>query len=134
MMNNTFLTAILATALTAGGSPAFATGMQPAPIQIDKVAVYGGSVSDTGADNIGTRGWAVVTFTNEYNAPATEVVFALETRGAIVDRFDDVGSFATGIAIKHRFEGKQSDSEMDIVVEKATFADGTVWVNPDDPQ
>ncbi len=61
-------------------------------------------------------------------------MFALETKDYVVDRFDDVGSFATGVFIKHSFAENELNSEMRVAVEKATFADGTVWVNPDVPQ
>jgi len=127
-------TATLGAALILAGSPAFAADMQSGPIYISNVSVYGGNTSDANVDNIITPGSAAIAFTNQYRFPATEVVFALETRGYVLDRFDDVGSFATGVTIKHTFGESESNSELRVAVEKATFADGTVWVNPDVPQ
>jgi hypothetical protein len=133
-VNIKLATATLGAALILAGSPAFAADMQSGPIHIDNVAVYGGNTTKFDGDNIYAPGLAVIAFTNQYNSPATEVVFVLENQGYVVDRIDDVGSFATGAAIKHTFGEDQSGSEMRVAVEKATFADGTVWVNPDVPQ
>jgi len=123
--------ATLGAALILAGSPAFAADMQSGPIHIDNVAVYAGN---TDPDFIITRGSAAIAFTNEYKFPATEVVFAFETNGYVADRFDDVGSFATGVTINHVFGENESKPGMRVAVEKATFADGTVWVNPNVPQ
>jgi hypothetical protein len=133
-VNIKLATATLGAALILAGSPAFAADMQSGPIHINNVAVYGGNTSDANADNIITPGSAAIAFTNQYNFPATEVIFAVETQGYVADRFDDVGSFATGVTINHKFGENESGSDMRVAVEKATFADGTVWVNPDVPQ
>jgi hypothetical protein len=133
-VNLKLATATLGAALILAGSPAFAAGMQSGPVHIDSVALYGGNTSNSNADNIITPGSAAIAFTNTYNFPATEVVFALETQGYVVDRFDDVGSFANGVTIKHKFGENQMSSDMRVAVEKVTFADGTVWQNPDVPQ
>jgi hypothetical protein len=126
--------ATLGAALILAGSPAFAADMQSGPIHIDNVAVYGGTMSNSNTDNIITPGTAAIAFTNTYSFPATEVIFALETNGYVADRFDDVGSFAAGVTINHKFGENESGSGLRVAVEKATFADGTVWVNPDVPQ
>jgi len=133
-VNIKLATATLGAALILACSPAFAAEMQSGPIQIDNVTVYGGSTSDTSGDNVTTLGSTAVAFTNQYNFPATEVVFALETNGYVVDRIDDVGSFATGVTIKHTFGENEQNSNLRVAVEKATFADGTVWLNPNVPQ
>ena len=133
-MNIKLATATLGAALILAGSPAFAADVQSGPIHIDNVAIYGGNTTNSNDDNIITPGSAAIAFTNQYNFAATEVVFALETNGYVADRFDDVGSFATGVTINHKFSENESNSAMRVAVEKATFADGTVWVNPDVPQ
>jgi hypothetical protein len=133
-VNIKLATATLGAALILAGSPAFAADMQSGPIHIDNVAVYGGMTSDANADNIITPGSAAIAFTNQYNFPATEVVFALESNGYVVDRIEDAGSFATGVTINHKFGENESNPATRVAVEKATFADGTVWVNPDVPQ
>jgi len=43
-------------------------------------------------------------------------------------------AFASGVTIKHTFGENEPNSDMRLAVEKATFADGTVWVNPQVPQ
>jgi hypothetical protein len=133
-VNIKLATATLGAALILAGSPAFAADMQSGPIHIDNVAVYGGTTSNENADNIITPGSAAIAFSNQYKFPATEVVFALVTNGYVAERLDDVGSFATGVTINHKFGENEPNSDLRVAVEKATFADGTVWVNPDVPQ
>ena len=133
-MNIKRVTATLGAALILAASPAFAAEMQSGPIHIERVTAHGGDTTNGNGENVYTPGSAGIIFTNQYDFPATEVVFALETQGYIVDRFDDVGSFATGVTINHTFGESQINSGMRVAVEKATFADGTVWVNPDVPQ
>jgi hypothetical protein len=126
--------AILGAALILAGSPAFAADVQSGPIHINNVSIYGGNTPDANADNIITPGSTAINFTNQYKFAATNVVFALETNGYVLDRFNDVGSFATGVTINHTFAENELNSEMRVAVEKATFADGTTWVNPAVPQ
>ena len=38
------------------------------------------------------------------------------------------------MTINHTFGENELNTEMHVAVEKATFADGTVWVNPAVPQ
>jgi len=134
-VNIKLATAILGAALTLAGSPAFAAAdMQSGPIHIDSVAVHGGNTSNANDDSIITPGSAAIAFTNQYSFPATEVVFALESQGAVVDRLSDVGSFANGVTINHKFGENQASPDMRVAVEKVTFADGTVWMNPNVPQ
>ena len=133
-MNIKIATATLGAALILAGSPAFAADVQSGPIHIDYVTTYGGNATNSNGENTYNPGSAAIAFTNQYNFPATEVVFALETNGYVADRFDDVGSFATGVTINHKFGENHQSSEMRVAVEKATFADGTVWVNPEVPQ
>jgi hypothetical protein len=120
-------------ALIIAGAPAFASAadMQSGPIHIDGLQIIGGDTTDANDDAIIVPGSAAIAFTNEYTSPATHVVFALETNGFVVDRFDDAGSFAPGVMINHRFAENQARNDMRVAVEQATFADGTVWNNPD---
>jgi len=133
-VNIKLATATLGAALILAASPAFAADMQSSPIQITNVSLYGGYTINPNDDNVITPGSAVIAFTNQYNLPATEVVFALESNGFVADRFDDVGSFAKGVTIKHTFGENELNSQMRVAVEKATFADGSVWVNHAVPQ
>jgi hypothetical protein len=119
------LAASVAAALLLAGSTAgaFASDTQSEPIHIDDVQVTSQSINDRGAVPIATR----IAFTNEYSAAATHVVFLLESNGAIVDRFDDVGSFAPGVQIRHDFPESQPGGRISVIAAAATFADGTTW-------
>jgi hypothetical protein len=125
--------ATIGAALIIASAPAFASAadIQSGPIHINSLEIFGGDTSDGNDDTIIVPASAAIAFTNEYAAPATHVVFALEINGSVVDRFDDAGSFATGVTIKHRFAENQASDDMRVSVEQATFADGTVWNNPD---
>jgi hypothetical protein len=125
--------ATLGAALLIAGAPAFASAadMQSGPIHINSLQIFPGDSTDGNDDTIIVPASAAIAFTNEYAAPATHVVFVLETNGFVVDRFEDVGSFASGVTINHRFAENQASDDMRVAVEQATFADGTVWNNPD---
>lgn len=133
-MNFKRVTATLGAALILAAVPAFASAadMQTDPIHIDDVQLYGGTFQDSSEDSVGfSPGSTSISFTNQYGSPATEVVFVLETNGYVIDRFDDIGNFAAGATIKHAFAENQRGDNMRVAVEKAVFADGTVWRNPD---
>jgi hypothetical protein len=121
------LAASVAAAFLLAGSPAgvFASETPSDPIHIDDVQVTTQSINDRGAVPIATR----IAFTNEYSAAATHVVFLLEANGAVVDRFDDVGSFAPGVRVRHSFPETRSGGAVSVVAAAATFADGTKWQN-----
>jgi len=120
--------AALAAAVLLTSAPllASASDVQASPIRVDNVAIdpYYGSYTDY---NPGT---AFVVFTNEYSAPATKVVFALESNGKILDESEDAGSFTKGQTARYNFQDVQLNSDQSVAVETATFADGTVWTNP----
>jgi hypothetical protein len=132
-MNIKHLAATLGAALIIAGAPAFASAadMQSGPIHINNLQIFGGAGTNSNDDTIIVPASAAIAFTNEYSSPATNVVFALETNGFVVDRFTDAGSFAPGVLINHRFAENQASDDMRVTVEQATFADGTVWNNPD---
>lgn len=134
-MNIKLTTATLGAALILAGAPAFAAAAdaQAGPIHINSVQLYGGTFSDDLDRTTILPGSAVVSFTNRHAAAATDVVFALETKGYVVDRFDDVGSFATGVTINHTFPEAQPSDDMRLAVVQATFADGTIWQNTNVP-
>jgi hypothetical protein len=117
---------VAAAALLAGGAAsAFAAETQAEPIHIDDVQVTMQASNDRSAMPIATR----IAFTNEYSAAATRVVFLLEAHGAVVDRFDDVGTFAPGVLVRHSFPENDLGGDLSVVVASATFADGTNWQN-----
>jgi len=109
--------------LAGSASGAFAAEVQSDPIHVDDVQMTMQSTSDRGTMPIATR----IAFTNEYSTAATHVVFLLEANGAVVDRFDDEGSFAPGVQVRHTFPEGQPGSS--VIVAAATFADGSTWQN-----
>jgi hypothetical protein len=128
--------AILSVSLLVAGSPALASAadMQSGPIHINQVYLSGGYSADADGDEATyLPGAANVSFTNESATTATDVVFALETHGYVFNRFNDVGSFAPGVAIHHRIPETELTDDIRVAVARATFVDGTVWQNPDVP-
>jgi hypothetical protein len=109
---------------TAAG--AFAAQLQPNPIEVEHVQVMFRGPPEDGA---GIPISVEIAFKNEYSAPATDVVFLVEEYGQVVDRINDVGSFAQGVVIRHTFPESKPDGNYHVVVGSATFADGTTWKN-----
>jgi hypothetical protein len=135
IMKLNLATATLGAALFLAGAPALAMAadVQSGPIHIDNVSVYGRDVLNENGGDTGVPGTATIVFTNQYGSPATEVVFVLETNGYVLERFSETGSFAPGVKINHSFAENESSTDLRVAVERATFADGTVWDNPDVP-
>jgi hypothetical protein len=131
IMKLTSLTAALGTALFLAGAPLLASAADQAPaapIQINDVRIGQAFGSSTGFQ----PGLASVAFTNENSSPATEIVFALENqKGQLIDRFEDVGNYAQGVTVRHDFTDIELGYNQKVAVEKATFADGSVWENSD---
>jgi hypothetical protein len=126
-------TAALGAALILAGEwgHASAATMQHGPIQINQVKVSGGTFSDP--DGFATTmlpGAVAISFTNRKAATANDVVFGVEMNGHVAKRFNDVGSFSTGTTINHSFPENKPTAHTRVVVEKATFDDGSVWINP----
>jgi hypothetical protein len=123
------LTAGLAAVLVLSGTVAgaFAADLHTDPIQIDHVRITCESLSADDASRLPVA--TQISFTNKYSAPASDVVFLLESAGYVVDRFDDVGSFAPGVTVRHTFPESQLGSDFSVVVAAATFDDGTKWQN-----
>jgi hypothetical protein len=127
IMKITSVTAALGAALLLAGAPALATAaeMQTGPIQLNKVEI----TQSYGDRNQFSPGLVTVAFTNQNASPATDIVFALESDGNVIDRYEDVGSYAKGETVRHSFQDIQIDNDQQLTVEKATFADGSVWSN-----
>jgi len=129
MKTITTLTATLGAALLLAGAPALASAQtQSGPIRIDAVQLVSQSTSEHDIAPVA----AEIAFTNQGTATATDVVFALESdSGYVLDSYNDVGSFAPGVSIRHSFNDHNDPTEgQRVAVAKATFADGTVWNNP----
>jgi hypothetical protein len=130
-------TATLGAALILAGAPALAsaTNLQSGPIHINQVKVSGGFFSDAdGSEATILPGMVTISFTNRDAATANDVEFAVETNGYVAKRFNDVGSFSTGTTIDHRFPETDPTDGMRVAVARATFDDGSVWVNPQVPE
>jgi hypothetical protein len=130
MKTITTLTATLGAALLLAGAPALASAdTQSGPIRIDSVHLVAQALTEREV----APDAALISFTNEGASAATDVVFALESEsGFVLDTYNDVGSFAPGVSVRHSFSDHNDASRgQQVVVAKATFADGTVWTNPD---
>ena len=130
MKTITSLTATLGAALLLAGAPALASAeTQSGPIRVDGVQLISQSTSEYDVAPVAAR----ISFTNQGASPATDVVFALESNsGYVLDTYDDVGSFAPGVAVHHSFNDHNLAGDgQRVAVAKATFADGTTWINPD---
>jgi hypothetical protein len=129
--------ATLGAALILAGAPglASAANMQSGPIHINQVKVSGGTFSDSdGSETTILPGMVAISFTNRNASTANDVVFAVETNGYVAKRFNDVGSFSSGTTINHSFPEANPVDGMRVAVARATFDDGSVWINPDVPQ
>jgi hypothetical protein len=131
------VTATLSAALILAGAPGLASAadIQSGPIHINQVKATGGFFSDAdGSEATYLPGMVDISFTNRNAATANDVVFAVENNGYVAKRFNDVGSFSTGTTINHRFPETNPTDGMRVAVARATFDDGSVWVNPEVPQ
>lgn len=130
MMKTTL--AAIAALLVAGALPLAASAQtQDAPIHIDNVHIYQQESPDDQQSL--PPGFADVAFTNRSSQPATKVEFALVSDdGAVLGRHTDVGSFASGVTIRHQFPDEDTlDERQSVIVAAVTFADGSTWSNPD---
>jgi hypothetical protein len=121
------LKAIAATAaVLVAGSPLVASAQTNAPVSIaaSQIQQTYGVFND-----FSYPGLVQVAFVNHRNVPATEVDFNLEANGQLVDRFQDVGSFAKDITVRHTFQTPANDLNQTITVASVTYADGTTWTN-----
>jgi hypothetical protein len=124
------IAATLGVAILLAGSPLLASAdTQASPIHLDNVEVLRAQSGDSYIP-----GSANISFTNDANAPATNIVFVLESKGDILARYEDVGSFAKGTTINHSFPDAESENDQQIAVQRATFTNGTVWNNPNLPE
>jgi hypothetical protein len=119
--------AIVAAAVAIGtASIASAAPFETSPIQIQNIHI----VSRASTDKTSVPISAQIAFSNASSVAATEVVFAIESNGALLERLDDIGSFTTGVTIVHNFPYNDLAGNPSVAVAKAVFADGTVWYNP----
>jgi hypothetical protein len=128
MKKITPFTATLMAVLLFGTAPALAAGgMQPGPIAVDNVQFNQTYTPDFTTD----PGTATVSFTNTASVPATDVVFAVTANGNPVDFFDATGKFSPGVKVTQNFATSVTAPDENVVVQSVTYADGSVWTNPD---
>jgi hypothetical protein len=121
-------TVTLAAALLLGTAPALAAGgTQPGPVALDNVQFNQIYTPDFTTD----PGTATVAFTNTASVPATDVVFAVTSNGNPVEIFDAAGKFSPGVRVSKNFATNVTAPDRDVVVQSVTYADGSVWINPD---
>jgi hypothetical protein len=125
-MKPTLVAAVLSAAALLATSPLLASAQtgQSGPIHLDNVQIE----QSYGVFDDFQPGVVSVAFTNESSSTATKVVFDLVNfEGSTIARFNDVGSFPQGSAIRHGFENTHDDPGQRIKVTAVTFADGTTW-------
>lgn len=143
MMRNTSRTAAVLAALLLAGAPALASAqdtstdaaaadtaavdMATAPIQVNNVQF---TAENTADGSFGPTA-AEIAYTNASSEPATEVVFAVTSDGNVVDMYNDTGTFSPGVQIDHTFPALEAADADQVSVAQVTFADGSVWLNPD---
>ena len=128
-MNIKRAVAILATLLILAGAPALASeeSVQESPIRIDSVQIE----QSYGVFGDFAAGLVSVAFTNTSAATATDVVFdLLGYDGALIAQYNDVGTFAQGVTVRHSFPDIHIDNDQQLQVGEAIFDDGTSWTAP----
>ncbi len=134
---NTLLprTLIAAAAILASSPQANAAGTAPtlayappaaaAPIRIDRMQL---PPFTAGEHNLLPR-YITISFTNVQAQPATDIVFGmLDSKGRVVDQYEDSGTFSPGVRIAAQVPFDQIlDKVAGFDVEAATFADGSTW-------
>jgi len=112
------------TILAGGPAIALADNALPSdPIAISNVNLQ----TNDGSDGFGS-GFVSVEFQNTSHVNATEVAFELDVDGAKAGSFDDIGTFAPGVDVKHAFLNTSSNANAHLNIVKVKFADGSVWV------
>jgi hypothetical protein len=123
---------IIATAVLAVAAPVAASAQTTAPVTINSYFVQ--PQLPSASDTIPLPGLVAVSFTNHRNVAATEVDFAVEAGGSVVDQLTDVGTFSKDVAIRHTLQTTSVFGNSQIVVASVTFADGTTWTNDAAPR
>jgi hypothetical protein len=112
------------TILACGPTMALAASSFP----VDPIAISNVNLQPDGESDGFGPGFVSLEFQNTNNVAATEVVFELDVNGAKVNRFNDIGSFAPGVTVRHAFLNTSADSNAQVSIVKVKFADGSVWV------
>jgi hypothetical protein len=106
-------------------TPPTAAAPQAAPIRVDRVQLPPFTPSE---HNLLPR-YITISFTNVQTQPATDVVLGmLDSKGRIIDQYEDAGKFAPGVTIASQVPFDQIlDKVSGAEVEAVTFADGSTW-------
>jgi hypothetical protein len=134
---NTLLprTLFAAAAVLASSTLASAAGTAPnlaytpptaaAPVRVDRVQLPPFTPSE---HNLMPR-YLTISFTNLQSQPATGVTLGLlDSKGRVVDQYDDAGTFSPGVLIAAQVPFDQIlDKVSSAEVEAVTFADGSSW-------
>ncbi len=135
-MNSKLSAAFLGAAILAASAmaPPSANATENGPIQVVNTQFSGGFYQDAIHDMNILPASVEITFENQSNVDATDVVFAVNANG-FVDRFNDVGRFAKGVLIRHSFAVNPFDvsGTPEVRVVQVSFADGTIWQSPPIP-
>ena len=144
LLARTLLATSIALAVTASAQATDTNGplaLTPPPsttaAQTDPIRITGTEVVKAWDDHAkgSFAGMMHVTFTNTNPVTATEILFVLRDQGGrVIDQYKDVGKYVQGQSITHGFFDLQMTQLLQIKAEKATFADGSVWVSSEEFQ
>jgi hypothetical protein len=128
-MNKKSTVAAIVAAFLASAVPAFGANVSlpENAIRLDNVQIE----QSYGIFNNFEAGVITIAFTNTSAVPVSAVVFdLLGYQGRIVAQYNDVGPFAQGASVRHRFPNTHDDPNQQIEVDSVKFADGTTWEAP----
>jgi hypothetical protein len=70
-----------------------------------------------------------IRFTNNSAVPATTLLFAIESKGAVLKTIRDIGYYKKGPSISHTFPDDRENYDQQVEVAAVRFADGRTWTN-----
>jgi hypothetical protein len=122
------LAANAAQAPTRGTAMSEFTNATSDPIQVMQVDIQ---AALGWANNFAYPGLASVSFKNNSLVPAISVVYTLRgNQDRIIAQRTNIGTFAPGQTVRDTFIDNEIDINQRLEIEQATFADGTIWINP----
>jgi hypothetical protein len=125
-----FIVAAL-TVSTATAVPVFAQASDPVTITSVTIRppIVGPASHETGL-TVGPQnqpGHVSVSFVNHKAVAATEVDFALLSRGKTIRTAPLSGTFSHGVTIQHSWTTSAAGLDQSVAITKVKFADGSVW-------
>ena len=129
LVNSQFLKAAALATITLAiplAASANSSSDSTAPVHINDVQFSLNAIPGDGALDMPQT---TVSFTNLNPSAAKDVLFfARDEDGRVIGSYDDHGTFAQGVVIRHTFSALNPDLQRKLEIEEVTFADGSVWL------